>query len=255
MVCNLRLKTRPTAIACVGVVELDAHPQGISLRELIRIAVVPFLLAVLSSAACYWAAGASLGFFLGGVGFAVLLAGPLVVAEDRGLRRLIVAGALVDGIGIVWLVAVYASAASLGQWIGAYVVLAAYVAALTGLAIMLDAMRVGAIISAAITTVLGMCWLSWPIWLAPWLSGSGGQRIASMLVAVHPLFALNGLLDLGNWSEQAIAYRLMPLNQDVAYSLPRSIWPAVIVHAGLGAALLAAGSRRAGRRAPAAPAE
>ena len=55
----------------------------------------------------------------------------------------------------------------------------------------------------------------------------------SRVVAIHPLFAINGVLvNLGAWSHLPIAYReLTTLGQDVPYTLPASVWPMVLVHA------------------------
>ena len=52
---------------------------------------------------------------------------------------------------------------------------------------------------------------------------------------------MNGVLapDMGIWTEQPVAYRLIALGQDVSYTLPRSIWPSVSAHAALGFTTLA----------------
>ena len=209
--------------------------------KLLITVLVPLLLALVFTAACYLAAGPSLGLFIGGVFVATLLAAPLVMWRDSAFDRAMIAMSVVDGVAIVWLVAVFTSAATFAQWLAAYVLLAAYVTALVGIAIALGRARFGDVASSAITVGISLAWLTWPVWLSPWLTTS----MAGWLVPAHPLLALNGLLmHLGVWGEGRLAYRLTNLGQDVPYHLPPTVLPAIALHALFGGGLLLLSWRR-----------
>jgi hypothetical protein len=46
------------------------------------------------------------------------------------------------------------------------------------------------------------------------------------------MMSINGILkDLGDWTEQPIAYYLTTLGQDVQYRMPTSAWPMIGMHA------------------------
>ena len=81
--------------------------------------------------------------------------------------------------------------------------------------------------------ILLTAWLAWPIWLAPQLV-VWQVEIPTWMIRLHPLFAANTAeLQRGIWTEQPNAYALTPLGQDVAYALPSSVWPAVLLHGGI----------------------
>ena len=96
-------------------------------------------------------------------------------------------------------------------------------------------LRIAPLAASAITVTLSLIWLTAPVWLASNLSDTG----VSHLVAIHPLFAINGVLsNLGTWSHFPIAYReLTTLGQDIPYSLPTMIWPCMLAHLIPGAVL------------------
>jgi hypothetical protein len=86
-------------------------------------------------------------------------------------------------------------------------------------------------IAAAVVTVVALLWLSWPVWLAVALRGVRGEQVVQWLAPVHPLLALNALfVDQGAWLQSSVIYRHVTLGQDVAYALPGSVWPSVILH-------------------------
>ena len=63
--------------------------------------------------------------------------------------------------------------------------------------------------------------------------------MAAWLAPAHPLLAMNRiLLDLGIWTQQPWMYRHTTLGQDVAYALPGTIWPCVLLHAVMALGLL-----------------
>ena len=198
-----------------------------SVGDVFRLSAWPFALAATAAAACYAAAGMTLGFFIGPVA-AVTLILPVMAAGRRPLfDAIIIAGAMVDGVGIAWLLAVPGPDLTFVQWLACYMVLIAYAFALLAMT------RATA---AWVAFVLGVAWLAWPVWTAPFLT----VELARWLTPAHPLMAINHVLvaDFGVWLEQPLMYRHATLGQDVPYALPRSIWPCLIVHAVIALLLL-----------------
>ncbi len=209
-------------------------------RGLLAAAALPFALAVLAGMLCRLAAGTSLGLLLGGFVFAAVAVAPLVLAEARPWRQAMVAGAVVDGMGLVWLLGVWDSAWTLRQWLACYVLLAVWGAALGALGVRLWRMGLGRVGAAAVGVVLALLWLSWPVWLSPWLNGARGEMLVGWLVPPHPLMAVNAAVQdrLGVWSQQTLAYHLTNLGQHVAYSLPTGVGVAVMAHGAAAVMLL-----------------
>ena len=116
------------------------------------------------------------------------------------------------------------SPTTLLQWLACYLVLAAYAWALCGLTRVFR--------SAALVTFLSIAWLTWPVWISPYLQGTRSNPVVDRIIAIHPLFAVNGVLaNLGEWSHFPIAYsQLTRLGQDISYTFPASIWPSTLVH-------------------------
>ena len=208
-------------------------------REIIRTVVPPLLLAALTTAFAYAATGPTTGFFFAGVVIATLLIPPLVLAETTRLRQLLCAAGIIDGVGIVWLFSVPSPAITLWDWVRCYALLISYSLALSGAAALLSRLRLRTPLASAVVTLLALSWLAWPVWLSPWIAGH--ERIVGALVVPHPLLALDGVFrSLGPaWSERYFMYNFLSvLNQDVAYELPRSVMPAVLLHGTIGAIAL-----------------
>ena len=220
-----------------------------SIPALLRPAAAPFVLAAVAIACCYAAAGMSLGFFLGPVVAVTLILPVMMPRLSPLLAAIFVAGTMVDTIGIAWLLAVPGPQLTFPQWLACYVVLAAYAFAL------LAATRA---LTAPVAFILGLLWLAWPVWTSPFLT----VELARWLTPAHPLMATNRVvLHMGAWLEQPLMYRHTTLNQDVPYTLPRSIWPCVFVHVVIGLLLLTpawlkarSSRRRAAGAGPAVPA-
>lgn len=160
-------------------------------------------------------------------------------------RHLVVAAAITDGVGVVWLLSVFFSNVTVPQWLGCYLILAVYVFSLWGLARGLSSLTCAPVAAAMATIIIGLLWLTWPIWLSPWMN----QTLVNGLVPAHPLLVVNGLLGhLGIWTEHAIAYRLTNLDQDVYYALPRNLIPCASVHLLIGGGLLMMTWRRSTRQ-------
>jgi hypothetical protein len=172
-----------------------------------------------------------------------LLVPSMTLCERSMARQGLVASAVNDAVGIVWLVAAIRSQTSLSQWLQCYLILASFAFALWGCPRALRSQRIPHVPAAAMTVTLAMLWLTWPIWLSRALTSG----MVDWLAPAHPPLAVNGVLaHLGVWSEQAIAYRLlMNLGQDVAYQLPSTILAAVFAHVIAGGIFFAVASLRA----------
>jgi hypothetical protein len=218
--------------------------------DLLRPAAVPFALGLLLTAGCYWAAVPSLGLWLGGLVVVALLVPALTLAEEGWLDRIIAGGSVVDGVAVVWLVAVFTSETGFVDWLRCYVLLAAWAAAVWSIAILLERVRMGRVAAAAVTVVLALAWLTWPVWISPWLTGPRAAAVVDALVPVHPPMVINGALrHLGIWTQHPVAYRLTSLGQDIAYALPLGIGRSALLHvliAGAAVAVARARPRPAG---------
>ena len=191
-------------------------------------------LGIASMGVCWIVIGSGIGLFFGGIIFAALLVPPLVLGEEKLTRRILVAIGVNVGIAIVWLGSVGFSSQTVSQFILCYVALFAWCLALAGLSILLRSLLRRAIPASCVAIVIGIMWLSWPIWLAQYLPEH--QGLVEYLVPPHPLFLVNSVLkDQGIWSERPIAYRyLFTLGQDVPYELPRSVVPMIALHGLIG---------------------
>jgi hypothetical protein len=183
--------------------------------------------------------GASLANYLAGFFILGVLLPPLVLTNDRLKPRLFILVSIPAGIGIGWLV----SGIALMQTVRCFAVLFGCAALVGGVSTALTRFRITPLAASAMTVLIALLWLTWPVWLSPYF----GDAIVDRLVPIHPLFAINGVLvNFGTWSHMPIAYReLTTLGQDVPYSLPMSIWPSVFVHLLPGIALWWVGSPRA----------
>ena len=95
---------------------------------------------------------------------------------------------------------------------------------------------------AGMAIVVGLAWLSWPVWLSAALVRGGFSGTVQNLVWLHPPLVINGILT-GEpaWTERSLAYHLTDLNQDVPIRLPANVGQCVAVHGILGLVLWWAG--------------
>jgi MFS family permease len=261
--------------------------------SLVRFAAGPFALGAGATVFCQIAVGAGLGLYFGGLAMAAILVPALASQQVRRRDAFLAAAAVIDGIGAAWLVSLIASPVTFGQWLAAYVVLAAVGMALLGVTLLLrrvagptlnqrprlsnaenvglrpdrhakksrDSRIVTGYLAAAVTTVLFIAWFSWPVWLSPFVSGHSGALVVAWLAPAHPLLAINRVfIDSGLWTQQPLMYPLTALGQDIPFSMPTSILACVLAHAiiALAAGLPAAKSSGPGvlgpRRSAASPA-
>ncbi len=205
-------------------------------------------------AACGWAAGASLGLFFGGLFIATFLLPASVLGQRKLSRALLGPVAVIGPVAAAWLAAVFRTPDTVAQWIETILVLSSYALAIGGIALVLAAMKLPEIFAAATAIMVGVAWLTWPVWLSSTLVNHGETRIVENLVKVHPPLVINGIL-IGEpaWTERSIAYHLTDLNQDVPVALPSGPAACVAVHALVGIGLWAAAlamAKRAGRLYP-----
>lgn len=206
----------------------------------IAITAAPALLLGLGSALVYYfAAGDVLGLYFGGIAASTLLAPTLVLAEDRLADRAIVWASLVLSIAAVWLVPVFREHVLFGGWFGSVLVLASYSAAIAGIAAILHRTGLASTVAAAIAIVLGFVWLTWPIWLCPWLTWGNRQAVVGWLVGPHPLMTINGALRgtyAVYWPHHKLAYQLCNVLNDIPYELPHGVLACVLLHLGVAGA-------------------
>lgn len=216
-----------------------------SLRDFLAVALPPLLLLCAMTIGCYFAAGDGLGLYLGGIALAMVLTPPLVLAQRERMDRLVAAASVIDGVGVVWLVAMLRSDVTFTQWLAAYVLLAACVIGVAGIAAAVARYLMRDVFAAAVTVALTLAWLTWPVWLSAWVDRSAVVRAMQSLIPVHPLLAVNGLLShLGVWGEWPLMYQLTSLGQDVPYGLPSTVAACAAAHFLLGGALLLLSSAR-----------
>jgi hypothetical protein len=167
------------------------------------------------------------------------------VAEGGYGRALVAAASVAGGVSLAWLAVTLLPRPpeqpypEPGDWAACTAAVGAFAFALAGLALVLRGARVGPPVASFATTLLGLAWLTWPVWLSPWLAGRAG--LVGWLVPAHPLLAVNSVVrHLGIWDEQPLAYNLTTLNRDVPYPLPGGILRTVLVHGAIGVVLLSA---------------
>ena len=219
-----------------------------SARRMLKQAALPLAAGACAGIVAIVVAGPTLGAFFGATVLAALLVPGIALSATRPSAVLMRAGGLADGVGLVWLWLIFAAGIGLWQWVGAYVLLVALLSLLVGMAWAMRRLGASAGVSAGMSALLGALWLSCPVWLFHHLTHMGADGWVRGIVAIHPLFALNGLLDLGNWTEMGRAYHLLQLNQDVPIALPATIWASVAVHGVVGVALWIAGALVGGGR-------
>jgi hypothetical protein len=229
-------------------------PIPSAIRRTLSVALAPLLLSAVAAAGIYWAAGWSLGTFIGGLLVTTLLV-PLATAAHEQLRdRLLALTMTVTPIVVLWLLATCQTETRLSEWAGCAAVLMTYATALAGLSAALHTIRLSATVSAALTVVVGLAWLTWPIWLSRTWNGEASAPAIARWAAVHPALVIQ-IPNLGAWPEQSIAYHLTDLNQNVSYEAPPSVWKCVLTHGIASVLLLTCGtwfhvrSRRGERRA------
>ena len=150
------------------------------------------------------------------------------LSQSTLFRQALCAAAPVDAIALLTLPALFSATISPTQWILYYLLLTIYAATLWGIVRLFISLRLSPPLAAATTILLSFAWLTWPLWTSAFITAP----IITWLIPPHPIFATNSLLHppFGIWTESPFPYRLTTLNQDLPYSLPATILPALITH-------------------------
>jgi hypothetical protein len=195
--------------------------------------IFPLLAGLAGGFGSYAGVGHSLWLFFAPLLIGTFLIPYFVLAESGSCRRLAACGLVAIGIAIAWRIV---TNLSFTDWLRCVCVTTAYVAALGGLAVAFERAGIGSTFAAGLTAVLGFAWLSWPIWLCPWLDGPHAQTIVNALAIAHPLLALNRVVfDLyREWDRYPLMYQITILNQDVLYEIPATIGYSCAAHVALG---------------------
>jgi hypothetical protein len=199
-----------------------------------RLTVMPIivgpLLCICFTAMCN-ASHSALAATFGGLLVTTLVLPPLVLASDNWLIDIAVVWASTLGVACVWLVLPI----SWPQWWECGAVLISLSVAVSTTTVLLHRVGIHGAVAAAVVVVATVAWLSWPVWMSPWLGGH--ETLVNVLVAGHPLLAINGtLIDQGIWTERPEMYGWTALNQDVTFAMPTSVLGCVVLHGGIGAA-------------------
>jgi len=198
-----------------------------------------FLLALGCTLLCRAETGATLGFLFAPVFLATIFTPPLALVHQKTWLRIAAWLAISIGVSIGWLAFDGLRASESFRCI---LVMAAYLLALAGLASLLNTFRITELLASATITILALLWLTWPVWLSRGLASPHGDALVAWLSPAHPLLAINGVVRarFDSWDRYQMAYQqLTTLNQDVLYSLPKSVTAAVWLHASIGVMSLA----------------
>src|SRR5690242_7867930 len=84
----------------------------------------PLIASLAGGVLCNWAAGMTLGLFIGGLAVVTLITAPLVAAEETWLGRALAWGGAVHGVAGVWFYAAVKADLDLSLWASCYLVLA-----------------------------------------------------------------------------------------------------------------------------------
>ncbi len=223
--------------------DAPAPPPGLAqrLRWLAPIGIA-FALSLAFAWTCRQVAGDTLGLFFGGIGIATILVPPLALAGGRWAARAMMLAAVVAGVALVWLAPVLNSVITAPEWLRAVAILVSYAVALFGVCTLLARLRIAPALASALTMIVFFAWLSWPVWMAPCLTGANRESTVAALVAPHPLFTLNGALSRAMpvpWVQHILAYRLTNIGDDIVYEMPKGINRCTLLHALVGTTLIA----------------
>jgi hypothetical protein len=208
-----------------------------AIRRTLSVTALPLVLSLFGALACYAVAGPSLNLFLGHLVLLIVLAPVLVMAEASAVARLTALAASFIPFTAVGFFAFTRSEIHFGEWWRTTTVLLLFAFALSAISVVLRQFKCPITVSAAASVIVGLVWLTWPIWASRTWQGEDSAGRILLLSNFHPGMLIDGQLakTSGGWASQTIAYHLTDLNQNVSYSPPRAIWPAIILYGVLAA--------------------
>jgi len=194
--------------------------------------LIVFVASAAATAICAAASGETFGLVLGGLFCAALLTPPLTCGRQPSMLRIETALAVSLGITAVWLCLL--EKATLAQWVMLEVMLVGLTGVAAALVDVLETLHVHRVLAAAFAVLLGVAWLTWPIWLSSEMTTPPLRNLVPTLVLLHPPLVANGILTFtAPWTEQTIAYQLTSLDQDMPLRLPGSAVACIGVEFGL----------------------
>ncbi len=179
----------------------------------------------------------SLGTVFAGLALTTTMLPGLVLVQSGRLERASALGCFMLPLVMTWLRFVGHDMMSHGEWLRASVVPVVYAWAICGLACGLGRLRLPPAGAAAFAILMGVLWLGWPIWLAPWLRGASGETAAARLIAAHPAFVLNGVFARAfptPWAQHRVAYELTNIGDDIPYEMPAGMLVCLLLHGSIG---------------------
>lgn len=184
------------------------------------------------------AAGPLQGALFGSCIVTVLLTPLLVSSETRWPMALLVTVSLAVGCLLGPIAAVLQGELN-GRLLSVLAAVAApLVLALAGVTFLLNRLRLPGGLAAALISLIALAWLSWPIWLSPWLAGN--EALVSQLSPAHPLLTIDAAITREGgvpWSEHRLMYsKLTVLGQHVFPRPPIGVGAAALLHGAIGGA-------------------
>jgi hypothetical protein len=204
-----------------------ARPVIVHAGPWVKPALTGLIFSIITTAWGAWAAGRGLPLFFGAILLTVFYVPALTIAEPPLFRWIPPLTAAI-GITFCWFTSLHFVDASIIDLFRCALICLTFTFALAGIAAALSRIYIPPSTAAFLVTIVALLWLTWPVWLSHALT----QSRVNLLTPAHPLLAINGVLHhLGSWDRATLAYqRLTILNQDIPYTLPRSIFPTVTLH-------------------------
>jgi hypothetical protein len=206
---------------------------------------VGFAVSLIAALAGVGLVGANLGGAFAIVTSVALLVPVLAsgVEDTRGALLASVAGGL--GAALASFALLIGQAFTASQVFSVALTVLIFACAIAVLVRMFMLAKIPSVIASATVTTLALAWLSWPVWISPWLTS---ESLARKLSSANPLLAINAIApQFGFWTQSKLMYRLTTLGQDVGLgAMPDGILACVIVHAviALAAAIPVLAARR-----------
>lgn len=189
--------------------------------------VIAMTVGLLLAAAGWWIASEPIGRALWNV-VGVVLVLPLAMRDNAR-------GSTADIASYACATLPMFIATAIASGFSAALVVASVAFSLLGMLALLVRIGIPTGFAIGLLLVQGVLFLTWPVWAAHLLLKFDSQWLVDLLVKIDPIFAINGSIDPTDAiTHRPLAYRLMNLGQDIPYTMPRSVWPCMIVHVAAG---------------------